>query len=295
MSKKGGKIKEMNGEQLFVKRIVNNNIVIAEDCKQREIIVIGKGLGFKKDIRSTIYPYEITKTYILLDNQDIRKFITLFNEIPFEIIALTQNIIDIAQVKLKVEFNVNLIIALADHINFSVNQYKQGFDTIALVNEEIKRFYKEEYEIGLLALNMINTKLEINLRKEESTSIAFHLITATENRSNNNILKVVKSVSDILKLAEDTIGLIFDEDSLYTSRFILHLKFFIKRILFEKKFQQNASFKGVYKSIQKNHLTANLCVDKIYEYVNTNFDYKIDDDEKLYLLIHVIRLIEQKY
>ena len=37
-------------DTLLVKRIINNNIVIAEDFKGHEVVAIGKGLGFSRSM-----------------------------------------------------------------------------------------------------------------------------------------------------------------------------------------------------------------------------------------------------
>ena len=50
-------------------KVVNNNIVIVKDSNGREMIAIGKGLGFKKSKNDIVYPEEIMKTYIYLDRQ----------------------------------------------------------------------------------------------------------------------------------------------------------------------------------------------------------------------------------
>lgn len=43
-------------------KVVNNNIVIVKDSNGREMIAIGKGLGFKKSKNDIVYPEEIMKT-----------------------------------------------------------------------------------------------------------------------------------------------------------------------------------------------------------------------------------------
>ena len=282
----------MENENLFVRRIVNNNIVVADDGKGQEIIVVGKGLGFKKEIHDIVYPHEIIKTYILIDSQSKRKLLMLFDEVPYVVIELTQKIIEMAQRQLKVTFNVNLVIALADHINFSVNQFKAGCETISLVNEEIKRFYKEEHEVGLRALNMINQTLNVRLNKEESSSLAFHLITATENKSNQDVLKVMKGVKDIVKIAEGVLSVDLDEDSMSTSRFIIHLKYFMRRVLFEDKKTSKTLINAIYSQIRTDNSKTDLCIERISEYMLNNYNYIINNDERLYLLIHVTRLLE---
>lgn len=289
-----GVIKEdMITKKLIVKRVINNNIVIAENFKGQEVVAIGKGLGFKKDKYDSISEHEISKTFISLDNQNKQKLLTLFNEVPYEIIELTEEIIEMAQNELHATFNVSLVIALADHINFSVNQYKQGFDSFALVNEEVKRFYKDEYEVGKKALQMINESLNVNLKKEESTSIAFHLITATENKTNREALKIMKAVSEIMNIVETDLKISLDEDSMAYSRFVIHLKFFMRRVLFEAAKPMDESIGDIFSQIQSAHDEANLCVNKIADYVSHTYKCVVNDDERLYLIIHVERLLKQ--
>ena len=40
-------MKEDTGQILIVDKIVNNNIVIAKDFRGREVVAIGKGVGFR--------------------------------------------------------------------------------------------------------------------------------------------------------------------------------------------------------------------------------------------------------
>lgn len=158
-------------KNLTVKRVINNNIVIAENGKGQEIVAIGKGLGYRKCQDDNILPHEVAKTYLLMNSSNYL-FHTL-EEIPYEIIELTQKIIDVAQEDLNSKYNVNLVVALADHINFSINQYKVGFSLPVLVNEEVRRFYREEYAVGKKAIKLINETLHVELAKEEAASIAF--------------------------------------------------------------------------------------------------------------------------
>lgn len=283
----------MFSEKLIVKKIINNNIIIAEDFKGQEIVAIGKGLGFRKERFDTVFRNEIAKEYVALDPHNKQRLMQLFEEIPYDVIELTQRIVDMAQEELHATYNVNLVISLADHINFNVTQFRSGFEPPALVNEEVKRFYKEEYAVGKKALQMINDTLCVNLKPEESTSIAFHLITATEQRSNHEALKIMQGVSAITKIVEECLNITLDEDSMVYSRFIIHLKFFVRRILFEPPEQSSPELNSLYSQVQTGHDMANECANRIAQYVKEEYQYLIDDDERLYLVIHVIRLLEQ--
>mgnify|MGYP001063498109 CR=1 FL=1 len=69
---------------------INNNVALAINEKKEEILVVGKGLGFKKT------PYEITdddiveKIYVSPKNI---KMIDLLNDIPIEDIYLAEEVI----------------------------------------------------------------------------------------------------------------------------------------------------------------------------------------------------------
>lgn len=130
-------MKEDTGQILIVDKIVNNNIVIAKDFRGREVVAIGKGVGFRKRKNEAVHRSEIMKTYVLLDKVD-SGVLTLFEEIQFEVIETSQKIIDYAQEKLNVKFNVNLLMSLSEadyktNLNykssgwfFLCNLYKNG-------------------------------------------------------------------------------------------------------------------------------------------------------------------------
>lgn len=63
-------MKEDTGQILIVDKIVNNNIVIAKDFRGREVVAIGKGVGFRKRKNEAVHRSEIMKTYVLLDKVD---------------------------------------------------------------------------------------------------------------------------------------------------------------------------------------------------------------------------------
>lgn len=50
-------MKEDTGQILIVDKIVNNNIVIAKDFRGREVVAIGKGVGFRKRKNEAVHRY----------------------------------------------------------------------------------------------------------------------------------------------------------------------------------------------------------------------------------------------
>ena len=269
-------MKEDTGQILIVDKIVNNNIVIAKDFRGREVVAIGKGVGFRKRKNEAVHRSEIMKTYVLLDKVD-SGVLTLFEEIQFEVIETSQKIIDYAQEKLNVKFNVNLLMSLSDHINFALIQYRQGNHVPKLVNEEVKRFYKEEYHIGEIAVQMINERFQILFPKDEATAIAFHLITA---------------VSDIVKIVEDYLNVSLHEDTMAYSRFVIHLKFLFKTVLSKQNVPEVAGMDFIFTQIKSEYKNVIECVKKIADYIMEKFNYRCTDGDCIYLMLHVVRLYE---
>lgn len=275
-------------------KIVNNNIVIVKDSNGREMIAIGKGLGFKKNKNDIVYPDEIMKTYIYLDRQKNLN-LALFEEVPFEVIEVSQHIIDYATKTLNQKYNVNLLVSLSDHIDFSVKQFKQGNNTAKLFNEEIKRFYKDEYQIGKYAVQYINKTLHVDLPRDEATSIAFHLIVASQEKTNIETRELLEGVNEIVNITVKYLGKPIDEDSLAYSRYIIHLKFFLSRIvsMSNQALHGNEKFSSIFGQLVTKYDQVEKCIQEISKLINEKFNYRCTDEDCIYLMVHIVRLYEQ--
>ena len=110
----------MEGNYRILK-ILNNNAIVSRDADGQEVIIVGTGIGFHTRIGNEISPEKVLKHDILQGRENYRRFETLLKEIPFDCIEISKKIIEKAKQELKRDLNSNLIIALADHINFAVS------------------------------------------------------------------------------------------------------------------------------------------------------------------------------
>ena len=82
----------------------------------------------------------------------------------------------------------------------------------------------------------------------------------------------------------------FNEDDVYYYRFITHLKFFAKRLVEHKNYEDEDNedlwqlFKGKYKESYR-------CVEKITQFIEKKYGYSLSKDEQLYLTIHIERVV----
>ena len=279
----------MKNKYYRINKILNNNAIeILENGT--EIIIIGNGVGCNHKVNDYITMKENYKLYTLQNNLLKIQFKALLNEIPFKCIELTQEIIDMAKTDLNRNFNQGLLVSLSDHINFVSKNYLKGYGSYSLVSEEIKRFYHEEYEVGLKALDLINRYYQINLNKKEASAIAFHLINAEFNNNVSKTTSILKSIDDILNIIEANLGLELPEDSLYYSRLVIHLKFFMQRVI--KGESDDENFEKLIISAKSDiNKKIGITLDSIERYLNEEFDYVLSEAERFYLLVHISRII----
>ncbi|NBH83008.1 PRD domain-containing protein [bacterium C-53] len=274
-----------------IKKILNNNVVISQDRENREIIIMGSGVGFGKHVRDIADPKKILKVYELRNNAFENRFKKLAAEIPFECFQLTEKIIAYSEEHLHQKLKDGLVLALADHIHFAVQQFRKGEQRVALMNEEIRRLYRDEYEIGLEAVRMINDFYHIKLLSHEAASIAFHLINAEVNSDASDINIILKGTHEILKIIETTLGVKLGEDTQGYSRLVIHLKYFMKRVIIEHEECKDQFGKALFDEDDEQFILVKKCLDNIKAYLRETYDYELDGAERIYLIIHIIRVL----
>ena len=99
-------------------RKINNNAAVAQDRKGREMVVLGRGVGFGT------MPYELTdlsRIYRTFYDVDPRYFDALA-ELPQDVVLASADIVEQAEIALDGELNPNLTFTLADHIAFAIQR-----------------------------------------------------------------------------------------------------------------------------------------------------------------------------
>ncbi|XKM12813.1 PRD domain-containing protein [Orbaceae bacterium ac157xtp] len=271
-----------------IHKILNNNVIITLTADGDELIIMGRGIGFKKREGDLVDEDLIDKQFSLTNKETLPKFAELLSEIPLEVITTTELIINYAQKELGTKLHDSIYISLTDHINFALERHKQGFDIQNSFLWEIKKFYPKEYAVGEYALNLINHRLKTDLIHDEAGFITFHIVNAQLNDTMPNIVTMTKIIREILNIVKYYFKFEYDEDSLSYHRFVTHLKFFAQRIL-NDNFSSNED-NSLYEIVKGKYLQSYQCVKRIDTHLGQQYDHPLTDDEKLYLIMHVERL-----
>ncbi|MBY7142261.1 PRD domain-containing protein [Virgibacillus sp. NKC19-3] len=273
-----------------IKKILNNNVAISHNELNQEIIVMGRGLAFQKKEGAFIDPSKIEKTFILESKGISNKIAELLQDIPEIYLELAHKIIALAKEKLSYKLDDYLYVALIDHLNFAVERHERGLDLKNALLWEVRKYYKQEFQISLEALDIINKELDINLPEDEAASIALHFVNSQISGENMaEAIQVTEMVNDILNIVKYYYQMDLDEDSINYERFLTHLRFFAMRFVRKEK-TANSYDEFLYDQIKSKYNKAFRCAERIAAYIENDYDWTISHDELLYLTLHIYRL-----
>lgn len=275
-----------------IDKVINNNIVVIHDEAGKEIILTGRGIGFKKHPNDTFDERLVEKRFQLSCGEKSSHLSDLLNEIPVTEIEAAVTIMETAIRTLDKKLNEGTIISLSDHIHTSIERSRDHIFVKNVLLWEIKKFYPEEFKIGKKALDIIQEKTGILLPEDEAGFIALHIVNAQMEESVGDMYGLTKVMQEIISIIKYTCHVSFDEDSIYYYRFITHLKFFAQRLMTHTTCNDDGN-DALLSVVKEQYRDSYLCVKKITEFIFNNYDYCLSDEEQLYLTIHIERIVKK--
>ena len=207
-----------------IAKILNNNVVVVQDERGREQVVMGRGLAFQKRVGEALDTARVEKVFALQSDELVRRLGELLSQIPLEVMTTCDRIIGLAAQRLG-KLQESLYITLTDHCYFAIERQKNGLAIKNVLLWDIKRLYPKEFELGQEARAIIARRLNVELEEDEAGFIALHLVTAQLNSEMPEVMHVTRVMQEILQLVKYQLQLEYDEESLSYQRFVTHLKF----------------------------------------------------------------------
>ena len=273
-------------------KVMNNSLLIVKDKNNDEVIVMGKGIGFKMKAGDEVDESKVEKTFVPNDENLTKEYTRLIEETPSEYIEIVNHIIDYSKEMLDRALSEQLFFTLIDHVSYSVSRLENNIVLQNRLSWEVKRFYSKEFSVGVYSVNYINEKLNVNLPEEEAANIAFHLVNAqVEYGDMEKTLDTVKILKDIFNIVQYNFNIIIDKDSINYSRFLTHLQFFVQRLLDDRLNISKDSF--ILQQVKNQYPKEYRCAELIGDYVKNTLDKDISNEELLYLTMHIIRVTER--
>lgn len=279
------------GVGVVIHRILNNNVAITLDNQGGEQIVCGKGIAFKKRIGDSIDESSVNQVFVLKDEMVNEQLLQLLKEIPMEVMELTTEIVEMANLVLGKQLKESLVISLSDHITCAVNNYHNGITLKNVLVWDIKRFYEREFSIGERAVAMIKEKLAIDLPIDEAGFIALHIVNSESTEEDmDQTVQITQMIQEIANIVKYHFSIEYNTESVHYYRFITHLKFFAQRIIVKKEASKEVD-PSLYEMVKANYNDAYQGTLKIGKFLQEKYNYTLTDDDRLYLMIHINRIL----
>ena len=273
---------------MTVEKVINNNIVSAYDETGREVVVMGRGIGFGVRAGAVIDNSKIEKVFRIESQGVAEQFKELLANMPLEHAQISNDIISYAKSTLKLKLNQSIYVTLTDHINFAIERYQKGINLENALLWEIKRFYPQEYGLGRYAIDLIRERLHVSLPEDEAGFIALHFVNAEYGTDIRDALHFPNQMKDILHIVTRELGIRLDEGSLHYERFITHVKFLLQRVYRKELLPDEES--ELAEMMKKKYPKEYACSEKIADYIEEAAGCRLSAEEIMYLSIHIRRI-----
>ena len=269
-----------------VKKISHNVILI--DDEGIEKIAMGKGIGFSAFVDQVFDPALADKFSTLDTKEKTKMFSEMAAQIPIEFIDFSEEIIQFISKRISTPLDSNIYIALTDHIYFAIQRKKEDSQVTAIMLPEMKLLYPEEYETANEVVALINQRYNTELGANEIGFITMHIINAELGERNSlNSLKILEMTKTILEDLEESYDYHFDKDSLTYHRMMIHIKFLVKRLIYQEESptENIGFFTSTFKESEP-YQTATA----IKKMIEEKFQLDVQENEVVYLAIHLARI-----
>lgn len=275
-------------DNIIIEKVINNNIISAYEKSGAEVIVMGRGIGFKKKQGEVVPADQISKIFRIKSRTLTEQFKELLANMPLERVRISDEIISHAKDHLKLKLNQSIYVTLTDHINFAIERVSQGIEPQNALLWEIKRFYPQEFQLGIYALELIQDRLDILLPEDEAGFIALHFVNAEYGTDIRDAVKFPNQMQAIVDIVERDLGILLDESSLHYERFMTHIKFLIQRIY--RKELLSSEDRELSLLMQRKYPREYQCSVKVAEYIMQATGSRLSEEEIMYLSVHIRRV-----
>ena len=271
-----------------IEKILNNNAFISIDKSGEEIVVMGRGIAFGKKQGNEV---ELSGGYKIFSNSDKelnQRLKNIVSDIPEEYMKITEQVVCMLEKEYDKKVNDIIYVSLTEHIHGAVERFKKGIQIKNPLLIDIKRLFRDEYEVSKQALEAIKEEFGIEFEEDEAGYIAQHIVNAQLDDDMSDIVNVTRIMQDILNIIKYSYKIDFNEESVYYYRFVTHLKFFAQRIVNRLTYEDDNE--DVFEVFKDKYNESYKCVLKIKEQIKQIYDYELSKDEQLYLMIHIERI-----
>ena len=274
-----------------IEKVLNNNVVVAVDENGAETVLMGRGLGFGRHTGDEAPAALIEKRFTLHSDQLFDRFQQLITNIPLPHFLMSERIINHAKLTLGKELSDSIYVTLPDHISAALQRYGEGIPLPNPLLWDIRQFYKDEFEVGLKANEIICEETGVAFTEDEAGFIAMHFVNAQLGGEIREVYDMTYLMQEVFRIVRAAYGAEPDRDSIDYYRFVTHLKFFARRIVSDQQYGDEDG--DLLDVVRYKYPRAFSCAQRVCAYVEREKGFRSGQNELLYLTIHIARVMEK--
>jgi beta-glucoside operon transcriptional antiterminator len=269
-----------------IKKVLNSSVVLVEDERGVERVLLGKGIGYGQKAGSRMAASQGERVFVSLDDADHRNLVELLAQIPAEFIDLTRSIVAEAE-KEGLSLDPHIYLALTDHLHFAVERQRRGLQIVNRLAWEMRTVYPKHYAVGVKALAAMQDRLGVGLPDDEAANIAFHLTNAEVGRQGADSLRVVQLIREITTIVSHTSSIQLNREDLHSARFIAHLQYLVERFFTDRLLRSEDDF--LFRSLSERYPRAVASAERVRVFVEGKHGVALPNEEVAFLALHIAR------
>lgn len=269
-----------------IKKILNNNVVIADDDGE-DVILVGKAIGFDYKKGDLLPENRVESAFVKKVSNMGENYTKIIENIDSQIVGISEEIINMCENRLNLKLNSAIHTSLPDHISFAIKRFNEGIMIQNPFRNEIATLYPIEYDLASKALEIINKRFNISLSEDEIGFICMHIRAAIEQHEVTAALTYARKINDVMMLISKLIKKDIDKNSLEYARTVTHINFMIDRVI-KGKAVKNYLIDSIKKELYNEYDFAI----KVSMKIENLFSVIVPEDEIGYLALHLKRLTD---
>lgn len=265
-----------------IARVINNNCLLIKDDGE-EMIVISKGIGFKRTVGETLPKDMVVEKRFKQIND---KSFAGQTHNPDGVVRQTAQIMDIIDRNIDAESMETSLVSLSNHIAAMIIRIENDETLPNPFHNETKILYRDSYDVALMIARDVEREMALILPKSEIDFLTLYVHGLRRDGELSYVARLNAIVYEITDVLKSKYGIVLDKDSVAYARFIVHIKFVVQRVLNKEKFQNIELIDQVYEQYHQYH---ELSFD-IAHIIESALDTQLDRQELTYIMLHLARL-----
>jgi len=277
---------EERGRMYCIKKVLNNNAVVAVDFTARkEVVFLGKGIGFNKKVNQPYTPTKGVKRYQLELANAKGSTDMMLNSVKPIYVEMAGMILDMTQEAFGQDaVDGNILLPLADHIAFTVERMESNMKLANPFEEDIRLLYKEEYEIAQKARDKMEERMGIRVPDNELTFIALYIHSALNDSEVSESMRIPVIIRQSIERIKEECHI--DEIGGFAyNRLMYHIKCMLGRVNKNAELDQ-AMIEFTKQQCPYSYKLAQGICKELGEELDTSFT----EAEVSYLALHIERI-----